>query len=95
MSTDKKQTTFKNPLLARTDRTVAQPLPALDQITEEQRPTPRPYSTFEANNGRLTTWVELDIKARFEALCKELGRGAKTRLMNEALGDLLRKHKRK
>lgn len=97
MSTSNSSKKFVNPLLQRTDNA---PLPATGEGTTESfnRPTEvlpqmKKNPTFESNHARDTFWIERDLKRRFDELCRDEGKGSKTRFINEALSDFLRKHK--
>lgn len=48
--------------------------------------------SFESKHERFTTWIDKSIKKQFDKLAKKHGKGSKTRLMNEALSDLLKKY---
>ncbi|MFL5626715.1 MAG: hypothetical protein ACJ788_14110 [Ktedonobacteraceae bacterium] len=51
----------------------------------------RGSQAFEKTHERITLWVDKGLKLQFEALADEQGI-SKTQLLNEAIGDLLKKH---
>lgn len=50
---------------------------------------------FEANHERFTSWVNIELKKKFDKLAKKQGRGAKSRLINEAIEDIIKKYGKK
>jgi hypothetical protein len=53
----------------------------------------RGAQAFEKTHERITLWVDKALKAQFEALAEEHGI-SKTQLLDEAISDLLAKHRR-
>ena len=81
-------------------------LPTLSQMQREgdentsQEQSERPIlsslsalNSFEQRHVRMTNWVDRSLKARLDRLCLQQGRGSRSRLINEAIADLLRKYK--
>lgn len=86
MSRNPKPTPFKNPLLQPSDK-------ASGQSSDTLAVAVTPNLTFEMTHKRMTTWLDIELTEPFDALCKKVGKGARTRLVNEAIADLLRKYK--
>lgn len=99
MSTNpSKKRVFNNPLLQPTEGGVNLPeSPSFseDQITPDSSLPQKRLSEFEANHDRMTAWIDSTLKTRFNQLCALQGRGSKSRLIDEAISDLLRKYKAK
>jgi hypothetical protein len=73
--------------------TEAQTLPDTYTSTSSQvRHRKRGAQAFEHTHERITLWVDKGLKQQFETLAEDEG-VSKTQLLNEALEDLLRKHK--
>jgi hypothetical protein len=51
----------------------------------------RGAQAFEHTHERITLWIDKQLKQRFEDLAGEQGT-SKTQLLNEAIGDLLKKY---
>lgn len=84
---------FKNPLLQSTETPGASypqdaaSLPATPQMAQLR------LTAFEQSHVRMTIWVDRALKARLDALVSQQGRVSRSRLLNEAIADLLRKYK--
>ncbi len=78
--------------------TYASTLPSTETSTYTSTPAPqvqhrkRGSQAFEKTHERITLWVDKSLRAQFDALADEQGI-SKTQLLNEALSDLLAKHK--
>ena len=51
----------------------------------------RGAQAFEKTHERITLWIDRGLKQRFEDLANDQGM-SKTQLLNEAIGDLLKKY---
>ena len=88
---------FVNPLTQPTETTTeTETLPSTSTITSTSTlPQPkhrkRGTQAFEKTHGRITLWIDSNLKQRFEALADEQG-VAKSTLLDEAVSDLLAKY---
>lgn len=72
-------------------------LPSTQAETYTSTETPmqhrkRGAQAFEKTHERITLWIDRGLKHQFDALADEQG-VSKTQLLNEAIADLLKKHK--
>lgn len=88
---------FKNPLTQSTEgRGSSQPPDRADLAASTLPvtvPTQPHLTAFEQSHVRMTIWVDRALKARLDALVSQQGRVSRSRLLNEAIADLLRKYK--
>ncbi len=64
-------------------------VPTTPQVQHRKRGA----QAFEKTHERITLWVDKGLRAQFEALAEKQGI-SKTQLLNEAISDLLEKHRR-
>ena len=89
----RKTKAFKNPLLQSTEAGIPEQ-PSLPS-QEGMRAIPggqTGLNSFEQRNVRMTNWVDRSLKARLDSLVSQRG-SSRSRLLNEAITDLLRKYK--